>query len=114
MSACGLPRKSVYFLPLARQYFVISHIPVLYTTQCDRAEHPGHAVLIGVRKRQEVNHGVLGVRLRWVVTFFSASQVCLSRRIPDLSERLVFEMAAAAAVFGNDVAISAELVLVGG
>ena len=31
-----------------------------------------------------------------------------------LSERLVFEMADAAAVFGNDVAVSTELVLVGG
>ena len=31
-----------------------------------------------------------------------------------LSERIVFEMADAAAVFGNDVAVSAELVLVGG
>jgi hypothetical protein len=30
-----------------------------------------------------------------------------------LSERFVFEMADAAAVFGNDVAVSAELVLVG-
>jgi hypothetical protein len=32
----------------------------------------------------------------------------------DLSERLVFKMADAAAVFGNDVSVSAELVLVGG
>jgi hypothetical protein len=31
-----------------------------------------------------------------------------------LSQRFVFEMADAAAVFGNDVAVSAELVLVGG
>jgi hypothetical protein len=36
-----------------------------------------------------------------------------SSAFTDLSERFVPKMAVAAAVFGNDVAVSAELVLVG-
>jgi hypothetical protein len=36
-----------------------------------------------------------------------------SSAFADLSERFVLKMADAAAVFGNDVAVSAELVLVG-
>jgi hypothetical protein len=36
-----------------------------------------------------------------------------SSAFTDLSERFVLKMADAAAIFGNDVAVSAELVLVG-
>ena len=36
-----------------------------------------------------------------------------SSAFTDLSEKFVLKMAGAAAVFGNDVAVSAELVLVG-
>lgn len=45
---------------------------------------------------------------------FETSPGAEGSRLFFLSERFVFEMADATGVFGNDVAVSAELVLVGG